>query len=242
MKTFFVTAYLGEPHGSAKSARDFARALLAVHDDVHIVSPLTEDFGTVAAGHNLSAPVWHRYPRRNAKGSKWPRVLSSARNVFRRMGIRRAMGGQIVIVNGWASYAYWKELAVTGYKSASIIVRESPRHFLFGEHSVSLDEMLAAFSRFDSLVFVSGRTRESWKSFPCLAEKPTFTLPNCCEEEEIECLCQSDRQEARHRAGFSDGDFVVICPGHIEKRKGHDMVLDILPELVSDIPNLCLVM
>ena len=49
MNVFFVTAYLGEHPGRAKSADDFARALLAMHDRVVVVNSLTEDFGALVA-------------------------------------------------------------------------------------------------------------------------------------------------------------------------------------------------
>ena len=126
---FFVTAFLGEPHGSAKSARDFARALPAVHGDVNIVSPFCEDFGTAVSGYRIPSPFWHEYPRERVPLSWWRRVPPAARDALKRIRIRRAMNNEVVIVNGWASIDYWKELAVKSYRESVVIVRESPRHF-----------------------------------------------------------------------------------------------------------------
>lgn len=239
MSIFFVTAYLGQPHGSAKSARDFARALLAVRDKICIVSPWTEDFGLTAAGYPLAKPRWYKYVRRGAWSlTSALSILSIFRNRLRRWRICSAMQGQRVIVNGWASYAYWKELAVTGYKSTSIIVRESPRHFEFRDKGGSFEAMLAGFSEFDCLIFVSDRLRQEWTQQADLASKTCLFLPNCCEEEHIARIKQSSRQKTRHQLGFLDDDFVVICPGSIEQRKGQDIVLKALPEIVETIPNI----
>lgn len=242
---FFVTAYLGQPHGSAKSARDFARALLAIRKDIAIVSPWTEDFGKAAAGYNLAEPIWYQFVRRPAPRKAWRipfSVLRAVRREARRLSISRAIVGESVIVNGWASYSYWKELSASGYKRSAVIIRESPRHFQCLDARYSFEAMLAGFSEFDRLIFVSDRLREEWCQYSELAGKPAFYLPNCCEEEEVAVVKQSDRWQVRHRIGVRDEDFMLISPGNIEKRKGHDIMLDALPEIVTKIPNVRLVL
>jgi glycosyltransferase involved in cell wall biosynthesis len=239
---FLVTAYLGEPHGSAKSARDIARALLAVHDDVHIVSPRVEHFDESVVGHALAAPVWHKYPRRGTHGSTERGLLSSARDGYRRLAISRAAAGHIVVVNGWASYRYWKQLAVKGHQHSVIIVRESPRHFEGGDRPEKLEALLSGLSEFDRLIFVSDRLREEWSQFTKLTGKPTFYLPNCCEEEDVARVCQLDRQEVRHRLGMARDELILICPGTIEKRKGQDIVLESWRAVLDAIPNARLVL
>jgi len=243
--TFFVTAYLGQPHGSAKSARDFARALLATRSDIGIVSPWGETFGKTAAGYDLAAPSWFRYSRRPAPRRAWLEpfsVLKTVRQELRRRLIAHAMAGASVIVNGWASYGYWKTLAATGVKRSAIIIRESPRHFKNADRPECFEAMLAGFSEFDHLIFVSDRLRKEWSRYDALAGKPTFYLPNCCEEEEVALVKQTDRNRMRQRLGVIADDLMIICPGTIEKRKGQDIVLDALPEILAAIPNARLVL
>lgn len=243
---FFVTAYLGQPHGSAKSARDFARALLATRRDIRIVSPCGEDFGKAAAGYELAEPHWYRwYTHRSTRRTAWQvplAVLSAFRREVRRRRIVRAMEGESVIVNGWASYGYWKTLAATGYKQSAIIIRESPRHFQNYDRTESFEDMLAGFAEFDKLIFVSDRLLEEWTRYDALSRKPVFYLPNCCEEEDVALLKQVDRMLMRRQLGFGDADFVLICPGTIEKRKGQDIVLSSLSEIVDSIRNVRLVL
>ncbi len=238
MKIFFITAYLGQPHGTAMSARDFARALLAVHDDVCIVSPRQENFGQSAADYSLSTPHWFKYVSKKPFSFAHPlSILTNIINQIRRWHIHRAVKGQHIIVNGWASYAYWKELAVSGYKKKSLIVRESPRHFEFQDRYEDFNVMLAELSQFDNLIFVSDRLRQEWMKNIQLASIPSFYVPNCCEEEEIAIIKTSDRQKTRERLGFAQDDFVLICPGMIEKRKGQDIILDTWPEVLDAIPH-----
>lgn len=242
MITFF-TAYLGGTHGTAKSARDFLRALLASHPSVKVVSPNQEKYPASMCNRELSAPEWFDMP----KGNRFPITLRDInlsrisewikdKKAFSRL--RKLHANDVVIVNGWASYGHWQLVkdCFTGPKV--IIVRESPRHFCGSDRNQHLPDLLGGFSSFDYLIFVSERVCHEWRQYMEIAPKPYSVLPNCCEEEEVIRLAALDRKVVREQLGFQPDDFVVLCPGIIEHRKGQDLLLNVLPELHAQISNL----
>ncbi len=241
MITFF-TAYLGGTHGTAKSARDFLRALLACHDSVNVVSPCREQFPSIMCDTKLSTPEWLCMP----KVIKFPlmpwNINSSvvmewvkAKKAFR--DLRKMKLNDFVIVNGWASCGHW-QIVKNGFECPKvIIIRESPRHFSGPDRDELLQNLLEVFSSFDYIIFVSERVCNEWRHYEEIAIKPYSVLPNCCEEEEILQYTALERSSLREQFGFHD-DFVVLCPGTIEYRKGQDLLLDVVPELCSKIPNL----
>ncbi|MBK9553510.1 MAG: glycosyltransferase family 4 protein [Saprospiraceae bacterium] len=243
MTTFF-TSYLGGTHGTAKSARDFLRALLANQTSVKVVAPNQEQYPDFLCSRKLSVPQWFDMPQ----GLRPPRHLNEFNpNRIRdwlndRSAIRRLRSSELVVVNGWASYNHWliSKDSFTGPKV--IIVRESPRHFAGPDCSQAAPDLLGGFSNFDAFIFVSEQSCHEWRQQEVFASKPYAILPNCCEEEDVIRCTLQDRETVRKGLGFRPDDFVVICPGTIEHRKGQDLLLGVVPELNSKIPNLKIVL
>lgn len=239
---YFVTAYMGGVHGTAKSARDFVRAMLACTDPVYVVSPKSEAFPETVCGRRLSQPIWHLVYGMRQPGQGWRlgplSLLGYLRGRALIKDIKRHAGEQTVIVNGWASYAYWQSFqnCFAGHKA--MIVRESPRHFDAADRDVELRHLLRGLATFDSLIFVSDTLKREWLEFDELKGKAAYYLPNCCEEEEVEEVRKHDRNAIRASFGFGEDDFVVVCPGTIEYRKGQDLLLDIVPELAGSLENI----
>jgi glycosyltransferase involved in cell wall biosynthesis len=230
----FVTAYFGEPHGTAKSARDFLYALLACSDRVTVVSPNQEKMPVELCGRPLSRPVWIDTPT----GTRLPVLRDWWLGQRWRRFLNRLNGSRLTIVNGWASIGYWRQFAGKVRTTKAMIVRESPRHFADGDYGVELQEVLRVMAEFDVLLFVSERCQKEWLSFPELCGKPAFFVANCCQEEETGTLLKEKRAAVRARLGLKLDEFIVICPGSIERRKGQDLLLEILPELNAGVQNL----
>jgi glycosyltransferase involved in cell wall biosynthesis len=242
-KITFITAFLGGTHGTAKSARDFLRALLACQNTVRVVSPSKESFPHMLCGKELGQSEWLYIP----KGLVFPKRLSGLtfesvkdwlKDRVKTRHFRNAVNHDLVIVNGWASYSYWQSLQEHFNGPKAIIVRESPRHFDGPDRVSTSPDLLGAFSDFDFLIFVSERICNEWQQFMEIEKKPYTVLPNCCEEEEVILYAVQDRDVVRELLGFGSNDFVVLCPGTIEHRKGQDLLLDVVPKLHELIPNL----
>ena len=238
----FVTAYLGGTHGTAKSARDFLRALLAFLPDVKVISPTREEFPSELCEHSLSVPTWLEVPQNICLPKRiWrirPSTIRAWQQDCRKKTLLRVSQYETVIVNGWASYSFWLSIKMNFKGRKIIIIRESPRHFSGSDRQNILQQLIEGFSSFDDLIFVSENVRQEWLKFSCLQNKRSFYLPNCCEEEDIEKELGKANENTRQALGLDPNEFVIICPGSIEYRKGQDLLIHILPELIIEIPNL----
>lgn len=239
----FVTGYLGGTHGTAQSARDFLRSLLASSDNVKVVSPVREEFPSQLCGIKLSRPEWLtpsigiRLPRRLWKLR--PRAVKAwIKDKKHHRDFIKNVDRSLVFVNGWASYSYWQSMETYFKGTKVLIIRESPRHFAGPDRDQSLTEMIDAFSRFDHLIFVSDRVRQEWHQNNKISDIKCYVLPNCCEEEDATRYMALDRNLLRTKNGFTPQDFIVICPGTIEYRKGQDLLLKVIPKLREAIPRL----
>ncbi|MFM2063636.1 MAG: hypothetical protein RLZZ507_3307 [Cyanobacteriota bacterium] len=239
----FVTAYLGGTHGTAKSARDFLRALLACLPDVKVISPTREEFPSELCECSLSVPTWLEFPQNIRLPRRIWKIRPSTLRAWQQDRQRKRLFQSIsqyetVIVNGWASYSFWLSVESRFKGRKIIIIRESPRHFSGGDRQITLQQLIDGFLLFDDLIFVSENVRQEWLKFPALQHKRSFYLPNCCEEEEVEKELAKRNDNSRQALGLSTNEFIVICPGSIEYRKGQDLLIQILPELILEIPNL----
>lgn len=239
----FVTAYLGGTHGTAKSARDFFRALLASSDNVKVVSLYREEYPLQLCGVRLSSPEWLTPPVRVSLPVRpWKLrirvIISWLKYKKQRRDFTRSTESALVFVNGWASCDYWQTIEEYFRGTKVLIIRESPRHFAGPDRDKSMSEMIDTFSRFDHLLFVSDRVRLEWLQNITLSKMKGYVLPNCCEEEDATACLALNKYMLRLEYGFTANDFIVFCPGNIEYRKGQDLLHRIIPKLRQVIPNL----
>lgn len=121
-----------------------------------------------------------------------------------------------------------------------LIVRESPRHFE-EIHSFSgrgLAWALEAFSQFDGFIFVSSNCRDEWGKLGATEGKKTFYIPNCCREDLTTPLHQTGRIEIRKKIGLPTDRFICLMLASLQHRKGSDLLIDAMPRLIKDIPNI----
>ena len=239
----FLTAYLGGTHGTAKSARDFLRAMLSSGSIIKVISPTQESFPSELCNKRLSTPLWYKVPVPVYLPSRmWKlrphNIFSWLNYQYLKFRIYTIPKNETVIVNGWASYSTWVKIEKRFTGKKVLIIRESPRHFSTVDRDMPIEKLLAGFASFDDLIFVSNNIRKEWMKFPELSKKRSFFVPNCCEEEDVKISLSQDRNVIREKMGLSKNEFIIICPGTIEYRKGQDLLIEIIPNLVSVIPNL----
>jgi glycosyltransferase involved in cell wall biosynthesis len=135
-----------------------------------------------------------------------------------------------------------KMLKKTGFKLSChkvFIHRATPDQYTgYFTKNDTLGDALQALSEYDFHISVSSRVMEEWKTHPELADKQWFHIPNCAREEEAEELLLKDKRQVRAQLGLTDDDFFVTCLASIQKRKGQDILLSLMPELVHRIPNI----
>lgn len=236
----FITAYINEPHGSAKSASDFVKAILSNNQHLDIICPKHLDRNLFDEGQRFLKFKQFRVPYKRRRKPKQP-ILNCIRKIqdaYFKTFFSNRFSNKNVVVNGWSSYSYWKYLKILNVKSTTIIIRESPRHFSFSDKENILPSLIASFQEFDKLIFVSKNVMNEWLSYRELSSKPFFLLPNCCEEEKIEQIKKFSKTQLREKLSLQFDDFIVLCIGTIEVRKGQDLLIDIVPQLVERFPSL----
>ncbi len=109
-KIVFFTSFLGGSHGTAKSARDFLRSLLANHSSVSVVSPRRKVSSSTLCQTELATPKWFVLPKpsRFSLGPKGFTAWHKSHRAFSRL--RHLSAHDIIIVNGWASYNDWQHV------------------------------------------------------------------------------------------------------------------------------------
>lgn len=122
-----------------------------------------------------------------------------------------------------------------------MVMHVSPKSLAFfaKTHDPAYAERWAVdlLAQFDAFIFVSANTRDAWLEYGPLRGKPTFVIPNCCREEEARALLGRDRGAVRAELGLP-GRFAVSCVATVQPGKGQDILVEALPDIVGQIPDL----
>jgi asparagine synthase (glutamine-hydrolysing) len=92
--------------------------------------------------------------------------------------------------------------------------------------------------KIDCLISVSAFTRDRFSSWTSLDSKPTFILPNTVDMKHFQPRPKKQELLTRHRLHDKK---VIMTLGRLDSResyKGVDEVLEVLPRLLEDMPNL----
>jgi glycosyltransferase involved in cell wall biosynthesis len=148
---------------------------------------------------------------------------------------------RLEVVNGLGAHGVYvasNGAAANGGKRTPslLVVHESPRHFAPGSR-LSVERALAIVRGYDYRVFVSQRGRAEWNALGELDPERSFCIPNCVREQETHRLMARDRKDVRRTLGYSTEQLQVVCVGAVIQRKGQDVVLDALQQLVSTHPQ-----
>jgi glycosyltransferase involved in cell wall biosynthesis len=242
----YVARSLSGLNGADRAGVDVLASLVS---NGHPVAVLSEDLRAPArleAAEERGSLRWHPAPQRltfpKQPGRGFARKLGrwakwSVLDVPRRVALSRS-APTAALVNTFGSHELWRR-AATGFAGKSaLIVQESPRHFGGPFQARPLSWALEAMATYSHLIFVSDRCRAEWLKNPELKGKTTFYAPNCCDEEAVARVRAGDREAVRRRLGFPEGRFVVACVATIQHRKGQDLLVDALDDLVRIAPNL----
>jgi glycosyltransferase involved in cell wall biosynthesis len=111
-------------------------------------------------------------------------------------------------------------------RKVATVVQGSAKPETFHASGLSLPWAVDVLSQSDYLIFASARTQKVWLSFPPLADKPSFYIPNTCPQEgRILQLLQQDKSRLRERLGLPKEVFIAVCVGSVQPRKGQDLLL-----------------
>jgi glycosyltransferase involved in cell wall biosynthesis len=105
------------------------------------------------------------------------------------------------------------------------------------EYKNILDEGLIAFSQYDHHVCVSSNVIHDWTKIDTLSQKKWTHIPNCAPEEDANRLLEIDKHTLRNSLGLSNDSIIYICLASVQTRKGHDILLEQMKTVVSEVKN-----
>lgn len=146
----------------------------------------------------------------------------------------------IVFVNSWSSlYASKRLKNLEKYKKVCI-VRGNPESFVWQSIAEDKEEEVrkaaSYLEEFDELVFVSEIGQHAWKKYLKKNIK-SYYLPNSIDEVEVERVSAVDVGVERKNLSFSKDEYHIVVVGSIQTRKGQDILLDAIKDIVKEIPN-----
>jgi glycosyltransferase involved in cell wall biosynthesis len=241
----YVVHQFGGVAGADRSGLDVLRALLAYGEPVVVAAAdpkvLTpQSFGwKKAAWRSLLLPRFNIYDPAPKRPVQWLRLLSP-NFIHRWAAAHWPQDVRLVLVNGLANHTRWRLVRRSGPKSA-LICRESPRHFE-GRSAGGLDWALDAMRQYDAVIFVSSNCRDEWIALGGTSHDTSFYVPNCCEEEQAEPYRLMPHSAVRDELGLPRDRFILGCVATLQRRKGQDLLIEQLPRLMGQHPNVLVVL
>jgi glycosyltransferase involved in cell wall biosynthesis len=104
-----------------------------------------------------------------------------------------------------------------------------------------LPNALRALKSYKNCVCVSANVMEEWRQLDGLGDKIWTHIPNCAREDEVEKLRQQEPQALRRALQLPDTGFLVLCLASVQWRKGQDILLAHLAEVLHHLPDACFI-
>lgn len=99
-------------------------------------------------------------------------------------------------------------------------------------------ELLEALDAYEYNVCVSRNVIEEWKRIQSLSSKRWEYIPNCApDEEDAKVLLQISKKEMRRKLRLPEEPFIGLCLASVQARKGQDVLLRQLREVVKRLPD-----
>jgi glycosyltransferase involved in cell wall biosynthesis len=234
----YVALSLGGKSGAARLTNEVLAGLESTGRRLALVTRAAGDGAAALPGvRKIAAPRRVPFP---AAGRFVPGLLPWARSLggdaLARRRLRR-LRPELTLVHSLEDEESSGRDRWGGTGLSAMIVHESPRHFSGAPARHDLAWALSRLRRFDALVFVSERGRREWLSLPELAGRRAFHVPNCAREEEVASLLRRPRAEHRAALGIPAEQFLAVCVGTLQPRKGQDRLVDALPALSAAVPG-----
>lgn len=107
---------------------------------------------------------------------------------------------------------------------------------------VPLPTALDALESYDFNICVSESVTQEWRETPEANKATWFTIHNCIREYESAEVVAQPVQEIREKLGLPADAFLMLCLASIQTRKGQDILLEQLDEIITNVPSAHLVL
>jgi glycosyltransferase involved in cell wall biosynthesis len=150
-------------------------------------------------------------------------------------------GINLLFINSWSSIYSSGKLINSNLFDKICVVRGNPESFIWQSFGIDKkQEVLNAadyLRHFNTLIYVSSRGMNSWSEL-LSNDTPSYYLPNSINEVEVNRIEKIHKQEIKKYLGIDSNCFNIILVGSVQTRKGQDLLLEIIQEIVILIPTI----
>ncbi len=145
----------------------------------------------------------------------------------------------IIFVNSWSGLFNSRNIKNHEKFKKVCIVRGNPESFVWQSFEEDKNEAIINAAKylneFDQLIFVSQNGLISWKNY--IKPIKSYYLPNSINETEILKYINISKSDVQKSINFSNLNYNIVVVSSIQKRKGQDIILNEIEEIVKIIPN-----
>lgn len=146
----------------------------------------------------------------------------------------------IIYVNSWSGLFNTNNLKNYNKFKKVCIVRGNPESFIWQSFEEDKNQAIINagnyLNNFDELIFVSQNGLNDWKKY--IKPLKSYYLPNSINEDEIFAYSNLSKQEAQKLLNFSSLYYNVVVVSSIQERKGQDIILKEIENIIKLIPNI----
>ena len=245
-KILYVSSEFNNKNGANKSASDVLYSLLQLSNCIHVVTysnidNLNKSLFTRELKNKL---VWFKVKRKLAFPNtlnlkqilKW--LYRKIEDFFSLDFDKIVFNPDLVIVNSIGGHFLLEKLRGLNQATRVNIFRGSPESFGRQSTDISFSLVLSILKTYNCLVFVSDIVRKKCMEYVELENVKDYFIPNCCEEEKVQKIKSKPKSHFRSKLGFSAHSPVAVFVASVQYRKGHDILLKQIPEILKAVPEL----
>ncbi|MFY0626329.1 MAG: glycosyltransferase family 4 protein [Reichenbachiella sp.] len=248
-KVLYISCEFNHKNGANKSASDVLYSLLLNGYTVEVISYSSRNnlSSLLFTSDHINSVKWHRVKRKNIPFNfsvfgflrYFFRLVES---IFYKDTKKIEVDPDLIIVNSLAGDEIYNQLD-SYLKIPSVnIFRGSPESFGIPGVVQTKQDIVGMLINYNALIFVSDIVRNKWLKFENLANTLNYYVPNCCEEELILQIKKTPKPKVREKVfPKMTSKFIIVHLASVQYRKGHDLLLSQMDDLLKNIPNLALV-
>jgi len=242
----YISEEFNNKNGANKSASDVLISLIKAGNKIKVVSysSITNLDRNIFSPLDINKINWVRIKRNLLFPDKFTIKLIvkfiyySLINFFIKAKEIDLKGIDLIIVNSLGGHQLLEELD-NDYKGKKInIFRGSPKSFGIPGVKHNTYDILNILKKYDILIHVSNIVKKKWIEYEELKNIHHLYIPNCCEEERIRIILQKDKNYYKSRVGLNTQSYNVVYIASVQYRKGHDILIEKIPEIINKIRNL----
>lgn len=215
------------PGGIGDHAHQLAVHLGKLGWEITVVSP--QDYVTAGEADAFNANQTMRVVRVSSGGG---RMREGFRRVKVANGLVKREGPDVLVGTGLSGV--WVAAVLKGMRRLPFLAVAHGSEF--GGHNGVLGRVNRwAFERADVVVAVSQFTKTALERAG-IRPRQIEVITNAADPARFPLLSPAEREEFRKKAGFNGGP-VLLTIGHVSERKGQEVVIRAMPEILKRVPN-----